>query len=163
VAERHPGANESQRARRARYPRIDYYPNPESEAAIAEKRSRFYPLNTNSGVIDAIIAEWAELTGINNQPKSEPMTSGRVPELLDAMRARMTSVPLSLRTGTNQERVVCGARTQAGHPCRGRSIPGKRRCRWHGGCSTGPRTTEGRARAMANLRQFRQHDQGVTV
>ena len=71
--------------------RIDYYPSPSSSAAISEKRGQFYPLNTNSGVIDAIIAEWAELTGINNQSKSKPMTSGRVPELLDAMRARMTS------------------------------------------------------------------------
>src|SRR5690242_3243134 len=92
MAERHHGANKSQRARRARYPRIDYYPNEEALVAIGEKRSRRYPLNTNSGIIDAIIAEWAELTGINNQPKSNSMTSAQGPELLDAMRARMTSV-----------------------------------------------------------------------
>lgn len=162
MAQRHEGANRSQRARRTRNPRIDYYPSAESLAAIAEKRSRFYPLNTNSGVIDAIIAEWAELTGINNQPISKPMASGRVPELLDAMRARMTSVAPDPQSKTNQERVVCGAKTQAGHPCRGKSVPGKRRCKWHGGCSTGPRTSEGRARALANLRQFSQQDQGVT-
>lgn len=143
MAERHEGANRSQRARRARNPRIDYYPNRESSAAIEAKRSRFYPLNTNSGIIDAIIAEWAELTGINNQPKSMPMTSGRVPELLDAMRARMTSAASGSQNRANQERVVCGAKTQAGHPCRGKSEPGKRRCKWHGGCSTGPLTTEG--------------------
>ena len=159
MAERHYGANRSQRARRASNPRIDYYPSAGSLAAISEKRGQFYPLNTNSGVIDAIIAEWAELTGINNQSKSKPMTSGRVPELSDAMRARMTSVPSGPQDRTNQERVVCGAKTQAGHPCRGKSEPGKRRCRWHGGRSTGPRTTEGRARALANLRQFRQPDQ----
>ena len=161
MAERHEGANRSQRARRARNPRIDYYPSAESLAAIAEKRSRFYPLNTNSGVIDAIIAEWAELAGINNQPISKPMASGRVPELLDAMRARTTSVTSRPPIGTNQERVVCGAKTQAGHSCRGKSEPGKRRCKWHGGRSTGPRTSEGRARALANLRQFSQQDQGV--
>lgn len=158
MAERHEGANRSQRARRARNPRIDYYPSAESLAAIAEKRSRFYPLNTNSGILDAIIAEWAELTGINNQPISKPMASGRVPELLDAMRARMTS---GASRGRSTTRVVCGAKTQAGHPCRGKSEPGRRRCKWHGGCSTGPRTTEGRARAIANLRQFSQQDQGV--
>lgn len=38
-------------------------------------------------------------------------------------------------------------------PCEARSVP---RCKWHGGCSTGPRTPEGKARALANLRQFRQ-------
>ena len=161
MAERHYGANRSQRARRASNPRIDYYPSPQSLAAIGEKRGRFYPLNTNSGVIDAIIAEWAELTGINNQSKIDPMTSGRVPELIDAMRARMTSVASGPQDRANQERVVCGAKTQAGHPCRGKSLPGKRRCKWHGGCSTGPRTSEGRARALANLRQFSQQDQGV--
>lgn len=161
MAERHYGANRSQRARRASNPRIDYYPSPASMATITEKRGRFYPLNTNSGVIDAIIAEWAELTGINNQSKINPMTSGRVPELIDAMRARMTSVASGPQNRPSQERVVCGAKTRAGHPCRGKSEPGKRRCKWHGGRSTGPRTTEGRARARANLRQFALQDQSV--
>jgi len=161
VTERHYGANRSQRARRASNPRIDYYPSPASMAAITEKRGKFYPLNTNSGVIDAIIAEWAELTGINNQSKINSMTSGRVPELIDAIRARMTSVASGPQSTPNQERVVCGAKTQAGHPCRGKSEPGKRRCRWHGGCSTGPRTMEGKARALANLRQFAQQDQSI--
>ena len=162
MAERHEGANRSQRARRASNPRIDYYPCPESLVAIGNKRGRCYPLNTNSGIIDAIIAEWAELTGINNQRKSSPMGSGRVPELLDAMRARMTSVASGSQGRANQKRVVCGAKTQSGRPCRAKSIPGKRRCKWHGGCSTGPRTTEGRARALANLRQFSLQDQQFT-
>ena len=29
------------------------------------------------------------------------------------------------------------------------------KCRFHGGLSTGPKTPEGKARALANLRQFR--------
>jgi len=28
-------------------------------------------------------------------------------------------------------------------------VPGKKRCRWHGGLSTGPKTPEGRARSFA--------------
>src|SRR5690606_24060244 len=49
-------------------------------------------------------------------------------------------------------RVVCGARRHRdGQPCQAKSQPGKLRCKWHGGCSTGPRTDAGRARALANL------------
>lgn len=52
-------------------------------------------------------------------------------------------------------RVVCGARRHRdGQPCQARSEPGKLRCRFHGGCSSGPRTEEGRVRALANLRQY---------
>ncbi|WP_374607268.1 HGGxSTG domain-containing protein [Thermomonas sp.] len=53
-------------------------------------------------------------------------------------------------------RVQCGAtRHRDGQPCQAKSEPGKRRCRFHGGRSTGPRTPEGKARSLANLRQFR--------
>jgi len=40
-------------------------------------------------------------------------------------------------------RVVCGAKTRKGTPCRCKSEPGKRRCKFHGGKSTGARTPEG--------------------
>ena len=40
----------------------------------------------------------------------------------------------------------CGARTGAGGLCQVRAEPGKARCRFHGGLSTGSRTEEGRAR-----------------
>lgn len=43
-------------------------------------------------------------------------------------------------------RVVCGAKTRNGTPCKCKSEPGKKRCRFHGGKSTGPRTPEGKAR-----------------
>lgn len=43
-------------------------------------------------------------------------------------------------------RVICEAKTtRKGTPCRNKSEPGKRRCKFHGGRSTGPRTTEGKA------------------
>ena len=49
-------------------------------------------------------------------------------------------------------RVVCGARRRRdGRPCTALSVPGKRRCKWHGGCSTGPRTPEGKAAVTRNL------------
>lgn len=49
-------------------------------------------------------------------------------------------------------RVTCGGRRRCdGQPCTALSVPGKRRCKWHGGCSTGPRTSEGKAKVTANL------------
>lgn len=49
-------------------------------------------------------------------------------------------------------RVPCGGkRRRDGQPCDALSVPGKRRCKWHGGCSTGPRTVTGKAKVTANL------------
>lgn len=42
-----------------------------------------------------------------------------------------------------RRRVTCGAKTRKGTPRRCKSEPGKRRCKFHGGKSTGPRTPEG--------------------
>ncbi len=42
-----------------------------------------------------------------------------------------------------KRRVMCGAKTRKGTPCRCKSEPGKRRCKFHGGMSTGARTPEG--------------------
>ena len=47
--------------------------------------------------------------------------------------------------------LTCGARTQAGEPCRMTGLFANGRCVWHGGKSTGPRTPDGRARALENL------------
>lgn len=45
-----------------------------------------------------------------------------------------------------RRRVRCKAQTRKGKPCRNLSEPGKRRCKFHGGRSTGPTTAEGRER-----------------
>ena len=42
-------------------------------------------------------------------------------------------------------RMRCNAKTRKGTPCRTLGEPGKRRCKFHGGLSTGPKTVEGRA------------------
>ncbi len=46
---------------------------------------------------------------------------------------------------------TCGARCRDGHACRAPRVRDRRRCKLHGGLSTGPRTDEGRARALAAL------------
>lgn len=69
----------------------------------------------------------------------------------------MTSVyPERYRSRASIKRIPCGGRRRRdGKPCEALSVPGKRRCKWHGGMSTGPRTPEGKAKALANLRQYR--------
>ncbi len=52
-----------------------------------------------------------------------------------------------------KDRPRCGARTRKRTPCLVRVEPGKRRCRFHGGLSTGPRTAEGKARIAAAQRR----------
>lgn len=75
------------------------------------------------------------------------MTSEPLPDWLLRLMARAEN-----RT-KQPARVKCGAkRHRDGQPCKALSEPGKRRCRFHGGRSTGPRTPEGKARALANLR-----------
>lgn len=55
------------------------------------------------------------------------------------------------------ERRSCGARRRRdGLPCNALNEAGSSRCRWYGGCSTGPKTAAGKAKAVSNLRQFRQ-------
>lgn len=157
-----------QRERRARMVRIDYMPGEEARAfflaAQATKRSGSQAA-TNSAVLDAIVAEWAELTGIKKAEIESPKTSANQPELSHPKRARayefgselppwMDSWLAAGRARATSQRVRCSARKHRdGQPCRALSEPGKRRCKWHGGCSTGPRTNEGKAKALANLKQ----------
>ncbi len=50
------------------------------------------------------------------------------------------------------DRPLCGARTRSGSSCMKKAEAGRRRCRLHGGASTGPRTAEGKARNAAATR-----------
>lgn len=60
-------------------------------------------------------------------------------EMLRLVEARMRHIAAN-------RRVRCGARTRKGTACLKESEPGKRRCRFHGGKSTGAKTAEGKAR-----------------
>ena len=60
------------------------------------------------------------------------------------------------------DRQKCGAKTRKGTPCRAPAVwdrerdrPMNGKCRMHGGLSSGPKTPEGRKRALANLKQYR--------
>ena len=57
---------------------------------------------------------------------------------------------------TDEHKSLCGAKIRSGHPCRKPTLKRKRRCRLHGGASTGPKTAEGKARiAAAQLKHGR--------
>ena len=50
----------------------------------------------------------------------------------------------------------CGAKRRSdGLPCRAMGETGRLRCRWHGGKSTGPKTPDGKKKALLNLKQYR--------
>ena len=49
--------------------------------------------------------------------------------------------------GDRSQAPRCGARTRTGQPCRAPAVRGKRRCRMHGGRSTGPQTAAGLQRS----------------
>ena len=53
------------------------------------------------------------------------------------------------RFGLNWPVQRCDAKTRKGTACQKPPLTGKARCRLHGGLSTGPRTTEGKARIAA--------------
>lgn len=157
-----------QRERRKGMTRIDYMPDDDSLAAIAAKRATLRPRSaaaTNSAVLDAIVAEWAELTGIKCGEVERPITSAAEAGVLSPFRARAYDFGEDLprwaeswlaasRAKQAARRVVCGAkRHRDGQPCQAQSEPGKQRCRFHGGRSTGPRTPDGKRRALANLKQ----------
>ena len=94
-------------------------------------------------------------------PASPREGATAAPEFIDASARANESG--SLPAGTNA-RVICGARRRRdGQPCQGLSVPGRRRCKWHGGASTGPKTSQGRAKSMANLRQNRDCESGASL
>lgn len=50
--------------------------------------------------------------------------------------------------------MTCGGKgRRSGEPCKSREIFRNGRCKWHGGASTGPKTTEGSERSRTNLRR----------
>ena len=141
-------AARAQRVRRQFLRRVDYVPSKAALAVFEARQAAETPGTheaTNSAVIDSILVEWAALTGIKYREIEPPTTLARA-----EVTARLMS--LGLWTAPRLRRVPCGARRHRdGEPCRALSEPGKKRCRFHGGRSTGPRTPEGKARCAANL------------
>ena len=83
-----------------------------------------------------------------------PPFADHMQRLAGLLRSRVQLDPLDVPVLADPSpalRQTCGARTRAGHACRRETKPG-RRCRNHGGASTGPVTAEGRAKIAAAQR-----------
>src|SRR4029077_2956975 len=78
--------------------------------------------------------------------------------ILDAVMSACDQTSPSRRKG----RRLCGAKTRAGGCCQIRAEPGKARCRYHVGKSTGPKTEAGRNRIAEaqrlRWRHYRERD-----
>lgn len=99
MTERHPTANACQRSRRARHPRIDYYPGARALAIVRAKLGRYAPTNSYTGVLDAIVTEWAELTGIKYGEEKQPMTSAAPTGINSHIRARAYDLGAARQSG----------------------------------------------------------------
>ncbi len=58
-----------------------------------------------------------------------------------------------LMAGEDVELARCGAKCRNGQPCRAHVVRGRKRCRNHGGLSTGPRSQAGRDAIAASNRR----------
>ena len=57
--------------------------------------------------------------------------------------------------GRPSKKIPCGARRKYdGNPCQAKALESGR-CKYHGGMSTGAKTIEGKRKAYANLRQYK--------
>lgn len=99
------------------------------------------------------VRQMAEVLPIPDPPAYR-FTAPDRPHLLAAMYAaqeaafvaQVARLKARIDAAAAKRRVICGAKTRKGTPCRAKSEPGKRRCKFHGGKSTGARTPEGRQR-----------------
>ena len=77
--------------------------------------------------------------GLTWLQKMDAQIEADIAAILESSRAREAS-------RLANRRIVCGARTRKGGACLNKSEPGKLRCKFHGGKSTGPKTAEGKTR-----------------
>lgn len=90
--------------------------------------------------------DWASRLPDDERRKLHRADAKRPRAAIDAGRAYIPCRPTYL---TN---LTCGARNRSGKPCGMTALFPNGRCIWHGGMSTGPATSEGRARALENLK-----------
>lgn len=56
-----------------------------------------------------------------------------------------------ITSNRHRARLVCGARRKNGAQCRSKELHRGGKCRFHGGLSTGPRTPDGKIRAITAM------------
>jgi transcriptional regulator with XRE-family HTH domain len=76
-------------------------------------------------------------------------------------RRQLAALEARIAERQAHRRVSCGAKTRKGQPCRNLSQPGRLRCKFHGGMSTGPKTEEGK-KTIADAQRRRWAHQRAT-
>ena len=89
---------------------------------------------------------WAADLGDDDKRTLFKVHARKRQEAIDAGKIYIPKRPKYLRG------LICGVIKGDGQPCRMTALCANGRCVWHGGKSTGPRTPEGRARALENLK-----------
>lgn len=111
----------------------------------AETRLHRYLAEDRRHYLEALRRDWRSCPATAHlHPDHQKACSGcngRVCERMQAKGLDDAGKPLP-----PTDRPTCGAKTHSGGICGHKVVPGKTRCRFHGGKSTGPRTAEGRAR-----------------
>jgi DNA-binding XRE family transcriptional regulator len=103
-------------------------------------------LAKRAGLQESSVKYWESKTGVIGGVEVKLMLTVLTAELMSDEQP----------TTTPDQR--CGARTRKGTPCKCKALPGKQRCKFHGGMSTGPKTAEGRARiAEAQRRRWAEY------
>ena len=80
-------------------------------------------------------------------------------------RQKLVEAGKATRLGAHSPGQRCLARTRRGTRCQNPVVTNRKKCRMHGGKSTGPRTVEGKARSIAahtkHGRRSREHVEKV--
>ena len=99
----------------------------------------------------------------NRRYKGTAYALSVVLDLVKRERRQDTTAALERRAYNVEasRRVPCGARKKTGAQCRAMSEVGKNRCKHHGGRSTGPRTLEGKRRALSCLPQYKANPEAL--
>ena len=126
-------------------------------AAVSISAVKYWERKARIDAYGWAITRMAKALGISNRVpflRQYARTGGRGLTVCPQIHARMAAeVELQMIDWRRREslraarrRVACGAKTRKDTACRNKSEPGKKRCKFHGGKSTGPKTQEGRER-----------------
>jgi hypothetical protein len=98
--------------------------------------------------LDAILADLSELPGFEFDLEALDLE----PAILRPQKNVRARVVGNENDGATKSKPLCGAKTRSGKPCKAPGLGRGRRCKLHGGKSTGPKTPEGKTRSLAALR-----------
>ena len=98
--------------------------------------------------IAAMRARWRDCPATMHLPQDARRSCGGCKDVV-CMRMREKGLNETSTALPYAHRPNCGAMTRSGRPCANKVIPSKKRCKFHGGLSSGPKTQEGKPKIVA--------------